>query len=416
MRTRDTICTALLLIGLAACGGGSGGGGGPTTVSVEITPKYPNAQIGTTVQFAASVAGSADGAIVWSAPDCGSITGAGLFTAPATAGTCRVVAASHADPTRSAQATVTVTTTAASAWRPFSAVSPWNTPIPAHPALEGDSADLVARFVASSPWRQLAVNIDGYSIPLFWADAGTPTSSMSVDYGGQGWGGSGTSAAMPIPAGAAPDPLSDHHMLVIGADRRTEYGCWDVSHSGSTWHAGVCATSDLTGTGVRPPAGQPGVQWWQAAGARACGFPLVAGLIRVEEIQAGRIEHALVIGYPGIRNGGFTPPASTPSNGSGAAVGVPCGGRFQYDPSVDLTQLGLSRSGLVIMRALQEYGAYVGDYSGALSLYAESSPAATAAWSAGVLDDLELVNAQNQSRIDLTRFRVLKLGTVYEVR
>ena len=29
-----------------------------------------------------------------------------------------------------------------------------------------------------------------------------------------------------------------------------------------------------------------------------------------------------------------------------------------------------------ILRALQEYGAYVGDYSGALSLYAENSPAA----------------------------------------
>jgi hypothetical protein len=414
---RETTRAALLTIGLAACGGSGGGGGGgtPPTLSVEIAPRYPNAQTSATVQFAASVKGSADVAVLWSAPDCGRVSQEGLFTAPDTAGTCRVLAASHADPSKIAQATVTVTTSAASAWRPFSDESPWNQPIPANPPLEDDSAELVARFIASSPWKHLGVNIDGYSVPLFWAEAGTPTASMTVRYGGQGWQGPDTTAAMPMPAGAAPDPQPDHHMLVISADRRTEYGCWDVSHSGSTWEAGVCATSDLTGTGVRPAAGQPGVQWWQAAGARACGFPLVAGLIRVEEIQAGRIDHALVLAYPGIRNGGFTPPASTPSNGSGAAVGVPCGGRFQYDPGVDLSTLGLSRSGLIIMRALQEYGAYIGDYSGSLSLYAENSPAAVACWSGGVLDDVELVNGQNQSRIDLTKFRVLKLGTVHDV-
>ena len=148
--------------------------------------------------------------------------------------------------------------------------------------------------------------------------------------------------------------------------------------------------------------------WWLAHGARACGFPLVAGLIRMEEIQAGKIDHALVIAYPGVQTTGFTPPASTPSTGIGADYGVPCGGRFQFDPSVDITKLGLSRSGQIIVRALQEYGAYVGDYSGALSLYAENSPAAQAYWAGGVLDVYEL-----EGKIDLTRFRIIKYGTMY---
>jgi hypothetical protein len=54
------------------------------------------------------------------------------------------------------------------------------------------------------------------------------------------------------------------------------------------------ATDVDTGTGVRPPATENST-WYTSHGARACGFPLVAGLIRMEEIEAGRIEHAMVM-------------------------------------------------------------------------------------------------------------------------
>jgi len=305
------------------------------------------------------------------------------------------------------------TLTSASGWRPFSDNSPWNTAIPNNPTLKSDSADLVNRFMTSSQWPFLSVNITGYSIPLYWADSSTQSFAMPVDYGGQGWQGSNTTANMPIPAQAEPDPQSDHHMLVISADRKTEYGCWNVSHSGSSWHAGVCATADLTDTGVRPPAGVGNTQWWQAAGSRACGFPLVAGLIRVEEIQAGRIAHALVVAYPHIRAGFYTPPASTAqgSNGVGAQKdrGIPCGGRIQYDPSINLDTLNLTRSGRIIMQALQEYGAYVGDFSGAMSLYADGSPDAQTYWDSGVLGSYELLD-----KISLADFRVIQLGTLYD--
>jgi len=62
----------------------------------------------------------------------------------------------------------------------------------------------------------------------------------------------------------------------------------------------------------------------------------------------------------------------------------------------------------MILRALQEYGAYVGDFSGALSLYAENSAAAQAAWT-GVLDPYGLGDL-----LDLTLLRVLRLGTMYD--
>jgi hypothetical protein len=301
-------------------------------------------------------------------------------------------------------------------WRPFSADSPWNTPIPANPELEPDSVALITDFTNSSPYGvHLDVNIAGYSIPLYPADGTTPTYQVLADVGGDGWTGTNgmnATGTMPIPAGAQPDPQSDHHLAVVDRQAHMEWACWNLRFEAGQWHGGLCATSDLAGTGVRPNA-TTADPWWTAHGARACGFPLVAGLIRTEEIQAGRIDHALVVAYPHIRAGWFQPPASTAQGRVGddaiSTRGIPCGGRIQYDPSVDLDTLGLSASGKVIVRALQVYGAYVGDYSGAISLYAENSAAAQAIWSAGVLDSYEL-----QDKIDFSRFRVIKLGTLYD--
>jgi hypothetical protein len=69
----------------------------------------------------------------------------------------------------------------------------------------------------------------------------------------------------------------------------------------------------------------------------------------------------------------------------------------------------LTASGRIIARALQVYGAYVGDYSGAISLYAENSPEAQAIWAAGLLDSYELGEL-----VDLSWLRVLELGPLYD--
>jgi hypothetical protein len=301
------------------------------------------------------------------------------------------------------------------AWRPFNAQSPWNTPIPANPALESDSAALIADLATSSPWgTHLDVNIEGYSIPLYFADATTPLVTVRAMWGGAGWSGNDGHDAlgqMPLPSGALPDPEDDHHLLVVDRARGIEWGCWNVQPRSGTWTAGLCATANLTGTGVRVPSTQA-AHWYDAVGARACGFPLIAGLIRTEEIAAGRIDHALVIAYPHIRAGWFTAPASTAQGRVGSnsisTRGIPCGGRIQLDPALSLDIPGLSRAGRIILRALQEYGAYVGDYSGAISLYAENSAQAQAAWR-DVLDPYALLD-----KLDFTRLRVLRYGPLYD--
>src|SRR6185295_4238348 len=168
------------------------------------------------------------------------------------------------------------------------------------------------------------------------------------------------------------------HLCIVDKQAHTEWGMWDAAVGTSGWTCSVAASTDLAGTGVRPPkASNP--SWWTSPGARACGFPLIAGLITVEEMQKGKIEHALVIAYPHMRSHWYKPPASTAQGTTDLALptrGIPCGGRIQLDPALDVGTMGLSSSGRIIARALQEYGAYVGDFAGAIALYADASPTA----------------------------------------
>jgi len=107
--------------GIAAC---VVAGGGDTTVeatfearppqqiSVAISPPTATVSAGSRQQFSATVSGTADAAVLWSVREGasgGSVDASGLYLAPSSAGTFHVVATSRADPSRSAAAVVTVT-------------------------------------------------------------------------------------------------------------------------------------------------------------------------------------------------------------------------------------------------------------------------------------------------------------------
>lgn len=80
-------------------------------VSVTISPRTATVAAGGSIAFAATVANASNGGVTWSVPlpGCGSVTAAGVYTAPATAAVCTVVATSQEDSSKSDTATVTVT-------------------------------------------------------------------------------------------------------------------------------------------------------------------------------------------------------------------------------------------------------------------------------------------------------------------
>jgi hypothetical protein len=304
---------------------------------------------------------------------------------------------------------------AAPVWRPFSADSPWNTRIPDTAASDRDSPALIADLASRGPWL---INIKDWSISVYFVDA-TVTPRHNVGDLRPGIYGAGFAfpRRIPIPDGAiASPPVGDHsdnHLCVIDRTLGLEWGMWAARQDATgRWLTGLGAVTDLNGTGVAPP-------WFDSAReldshrARAGGFPLIAGLIRVEEIKAGRIEHALAFAYDHCRTGLFVPPASTSQVTQFEAVdsrGIPMGGRLQLDPAWDVAHSGLSRAGKIIARALQEYGAYCSDYAGANVLYAENAPSAVQAWT-GVLAPQDLAVIFNPEFIR-KHFRVIDLGSL----
>lgn len=88
----------------------SGCGGGGTTVSVHISPETATLAPGGQLQFEASVTGTSNTKVSWSVSPSGggSITNDGLYTAPLSEGVYYVKATSVANPSKYAQATVTV--------------------------------------------------------------------------------------------------------------------------------------------------------------------------------------------------------------------------------------------------------------------------------------------------------------------
>jgi hypothetical protein len=78
-----------------------------SVVSVNIDPSAAILNPGTQATFTATVTGSSNATVVWSATG-GTVTQAGVYTAGSTPGTYQVKATSAAVPTKSASATVTI--------------------------------------------------------------------------------------------------------------------------------------------------------------------------------------------------------------------------------------------------------------------------------------------------------------------
>ncbi len=85
-----------------------------TPIAVEVLPRSASVRPSDTVQFSAVVTGVSSG-VNWSA-DCGSVSPAGLFTAPGSDALCVVQAQSQADTRKVGQATVTVNAALSAGW------------------------------------------------------------------------------------------------------------------------------------------------------------------------------------------------------------------------------------------------------------------------------------------------------------
>lgn len=117
---------------------------------------------------------------------------------------------------------------------------------------------------------------------------------------------------------------------------------------GNAWRAANGAVFHLDTNALRPDG------WTSADQA---GLPVVAGLLRVDEVLAGEIRHAVRFTISDTANG-FIHPA-THGNGPGPASFPPMGLRLRLRRDLDTTSF--SPAAVVIARAMQRYGIIVAD-------------------------------------------------------
>ncbi|MBF0608603.1 MAG: hypothetical protein HQL61_13770 [Magnetococcales bacterium] len=301
-------------------------------------------------------------------------------------------------------------------FRAFSADSPWNTQIPATAKTDKFSMNMIEHLKKTS--GELRGNFVKWTIPLFVIDS---AKSPKVDVLGVSENfdpaldpkDSGIASGLPIPDGVWPDPESDGHMLLVDP---VAMKSWDFSRarrlSESKWTASTVAVWDLKGRGYREPF--KGKYWWRY-GSRGSGFPLIAGLIRPEEIEAGEIKHALVFAstinrkalIPGGQTELCSPPASRTDGNEYGPQFIPEGARMQLDPSLDLDSLKLSPATKVIARAMQKYGMYNGDNAGRFVIYFQNLGRQNDTWAKyNYFEDLK--------NIPIDRFRVLQCNMAYK--
>lgn len=246
--------------------------------------------------------------------------------------------------------------------------APWsfiNERVPSAARADPDSKLMVERALVAHADRANLAKSDRWGGALAYANPQTRRYSVAC----LRYGCDVDPPPFPIPSYARPELGSDAHLTVLDPQSGNELDMWEAERrQDGSWAAGTRVVMPFVdGWGA---ACEPGSRCLSAV---ASGFAFPAGMIRPEEIAQGHIDHALVLMAPLVRKDFAACPATWTGGRSTDPGSLPEGARIQLDPGYDIAASGLPRWKRVIMRALKQYGAYVGDTGGSLAIRAESN-------------------------------------------
>lgn len=275
----------------------------------------------------------------------------------------------------STSATLTQTVETPAPFRFFAPTSFWNEPVPADAPLDPSSTAVVAALSEEEEAEQSAkkgpaINTTSWSVPIYTVPSDQPTVRValvnSVSAALQAaW------SAVPLPSDAEPAAGTDKHLVVWqpSTDRMWEF--WRLEKIGEGWQASWGgAMQDVTAN-----PGVYGPEAWQGAttswGASASSLPVAGGLITLEDLERGEINHALALAVPDTRAGAYASPAKRTDGGSTEPSSLPEGAHLRLEPSLDLAALHLPRFTLMLAEAAQRYGIFIRDTASNLAFYGE---------------------------------------------
>jgi hypothetical protein len=246
----------------------------------------------------------------------------------------------------------------------FPADNPWNQDVSNLP-LSSNSAAYIASIGVSKGLHPDFGETREYGIPYNIADDSTKKYSVNFGYADESDSG-------PYPISAAPEieAGSDQHLLVLQKDECRLYELYAAElngNQGAGWHAGSGAIFDLRSNALRPAG-------WTSADA--AGLPILPGLVRYDEVNAGAINHAIRFTAPNTQRA-YIAPATHYASSSTDPTLPPMGLRVRLKASYDISNLPTQAK--VIATAMKKYGMILADNG--------SSWFFQGAWSPGWRDD-----------------------------
>jgi len=186
-------------------------------------------------------------------------------------------------------------------------------------------------------------------IPVTYVGGGQRRVPVSFDHADESDPG-----PYPIPGAAlvegGPTSDGDRHVLVVDTAACRLYEMFDAHpNADGSWHAGSGAVYDLRSDRLRPAG-------WTSADA--AGLPIVPGLVRYEEVAAGRIDHAVRITVPLTRKRYLWPARHAASASHNPAL-PPMGLRLRLKAGVDISRL--PEQARIVAQAMKTYGVIVAD-------------------------------------------------------
>lgn len=228
----------------------------------------------------------------------------------------------------------------------FPASNAWNRDISRAPLHPRSTAYI--RSINSRGDRFLHADFGGggqYGIPYTTVPAGQRRLPVRfTEYGDESDPG-----PYPIPLRAPIENGGDRHVLVVQRGACRLYELYHAQRGTRSWRAGSGAVFDLRSNRLRPAG-------WTSADA--AGLPILPGLVRYDEVQAGAIRHALRFTVAESQRG-YVAPARHFASDSDDPNLPPMGLRLRLKASYPIGRFrGQAR---VILVALKRYGMLVAD-------------------------------------------------------
>jgi hypothetical protein len=186
------------------------------------------------------------------------------------------------------------------------------------------------------------------------------------------------------PIEGGPSSTGDRHALMINKDTCVLYELYNANWNGGHPTAGSGAVFNLASNALRPAT-------WTSADA--AGLPILPGLLRLDEVQSGHVDHA--IRFTAQRTDkSFIWPARHQAGSASDSNLPPMGARFRL--RADFSMAGYRPDTQGVLRAMQHYGLILADNGSSWYFQGE----AVNNWDDAFISDLKRVPASAFEAVD----------------